>query len=163
MRVQTLFCLEERCGLRLLYLCLITAHCQLLSDIIFLPIMYCDRVVPLRIIVIPCFLRLNKYHKYPGNSFDKGVLILLKSRPKYWQTVFFRGIRMRLIVKLMSTCQSWTYLNVATLDLNLMTKKEVLWHVHTAGERYRYRERDWHWRQWAWSQSQSQFSVNIFA
>ena len=74
MRVQTIFCLGERCGLRLLYLCLITTHCQLLSDIIFLPIMYSDRAVPLRIVVITCFLRLIKHHiNIPGNSFDNKV------------------------------------------------------------------------------------------
>ena len=75
MRVQTIFYLGERCGLRLLYLCLITAPCQLLSDIIFLAIMYCDRVVPLWIIVITCFLRLIKHHiNILGNSFDNKVL-----------------------------------------------------------------------------------------
>ena len=75
MRVQTIFYLGERYGLRLLYLCLITAPCQLLSDIIFLAIMYCDRVVPLRIIVITCFLRLIKHHiNILGNSFDNKVL-----------------------------------------------------------------------------------------
>ena len=79
MRVQTIIYLGERCGLRLLYLCLITAPCQLLSDIIFLAIMYCDRVVPLRIIVITYFLRLIKHYiNILGNSFDNKVLQLLQ-------------------------------------------------------------------------------------